>query len=400
MENSPFSADWMRSWTELQQKLWKDWSAIAQGAMPKTVIPGLPMDLIQKSLGGDFGAMLNPFAMFQDSASGFAPMAGMTSAMNGFTQLGQSVLKMFMPSADGAAVGDWTSVVEKSMAQFREMLSGSGEFPFVNPINTWNQAFESWNKMLSANPLMGQDVMKGLMNPGLMSGLGGDTLAKVLSFPGVGIAREKQEKIQLAVQQGMDFQKVFVQYQSMKNKMNVRALEILQKKLLELGSAEKKPESLRDVFVLLVDCLEEAHSEMVTGEAYVDINAKLVKTMMSFRKTVQDITNDTLAGMNIPNRRELDASHKKVQTLKRQVREIEEELRELRAVINGTDIRRVQANLEDLNVKGLIDGMADLKAHVEKNLGPIPALEKKADPRKGPAAAPTSDKPKEEKKGA
>jgi class III poly(R)-hydroxyalkanoic acid synthase PhaE subunit len=235
--------------------------------------------------------------------------------------------------------------------------------------------------MLASNPMFSQLASSLGTNVGATS-----MMQTILGFPGVGIAREMQEKAQRIMAHGIEFQQVYAEYQKLKNNMNVRALEILQNKLIALGKGEKKIENMRDLFVIWIDCLEEAHSELVISEAYLDTNARLVKAMMSTRKATQDLTDDMLEGMNIPNRRELNTAYKKIQFLKRQYREIEEELRDLRASTGGADVEHLQ------------DQLAALQAHVEKTLGTVPAVEKR--PAASRRKATSGAKESTEKKGA
>ena len=176
----------------------------------------------------------------------------------------------------------------------------------------------------------------------------------------------------------------------------------MQAKLIELGKGEKKIETLRDSFVLWIDCLEEAHAELVVSDKYLETNARMVRDMMNFRKTMQELTDDMLAGMNIPNRREIDAAYKKIQILKRQVREIDEELKELRAAGGGGgagagsgELKRLQESLSNMDAENLRVDLEALQAHVEKTLGAVPVSEKRLGRKKAGAT-----KEETEKKGA
>ncbi|MBF0110877.1 MAG: hypothetical protein HQL76_17050 [Magnetococcales bacterium] len=391
MEKSPFSStDWMRSWAELQQKFWQESSNMAQNSWWKTVMPNMPnmpnmpMDYFSKMMGS-MSPMWNPLAMFQTAGTQDMVVKNLMSSMNGFTQMGQAMLAMFQSLGDVSKTGEWTSVVEKTVEQFRNMMATAGDnpfaFPFFNPMGPMNQSLESFNQMLASNPLFTQ------LNSSLPQSLGSPALLQtILGFPGVGIGREKQEIMQRAMSFGMDFQKSFSEYQTLKNNMKVKALEKLQAKLIELGKGEKKIETLRDAFVLWIDCLEEAHSELVTSDQYLQTNARMVRDMMNFRKTMQELTDDFLAGMNIPNRRELDSAYKKIQLLKRQVREMDEEIKELRAsggAAGSMDAENLRFDLEAL------------QAHVEKTLGAVPVSEKRLGRKKAGAT-----KDESEKKGA
>ncbi|MBF0422479.1 MAG: hypothetical protein HQL73_05750 [Magnetococcales bacterium] len=383
MENSPFSStDWMRSWAELQQKFWQEssnmfqntWWKTVMPSMPmdsnwwKTAMPAMPMDLFSKTMG-TMSPMMNPFAMWPTAGTQETLMKNLMSSMNGFTQMGQSMMSMVQSLGDVSKTGEWSAMVDKIIEQFRGLMANAQDnpfaFPFFNPMGPMNQSLETFNQILAGNPIFSQ--LNASKDPSAL-------LQTMLGFPGVGIGREKQEVIQRAISYGMDFQKSYTEYSSLKNGMKIKALEKLQAKLMDLGKGEKKIETLRDAFVLWIDCLEEAHSELVTSDKYLETNARMVKDMMNFRKTFQILMDDMLEAMNIPNRREVDAAYKKIQVLKRQVREMDEELQELRTLRIDLDA---------------------LKAHAEKTLGPVPASEKKPGHKKSAAA-----KVEQENKGA
>ncbi|HIJ84894.1 MAG: hypothetical protein HW380_3614 [Magnetococcales bacterium] len=397
MENSPFSStDWMRSWAELQQKFWQDPSNMFQNSWLKTVMPNMPMDFVTKTMG-NMSPMWNPLAMFQTAGTQDMVVKNLMSSMNGFTQMGQSILTLFQSMGDATKTGEWTSMVEKTVEQFRNMMAGATDnpfaFPFFNPMGPMNQSVESFNQLLASNPLFSQ------LSGGLPANMGPNALLHtILGFPGVGIGREKQEVMQRAMSFGMDFQKSFTEYQALKNNMKVKALEKLQGKMIELGKGEKKIDTLRGAFVLWIDCLEEAHAELVTSDKYLEVNARMVKDMMNFRKTVQELTDDFLAAMNVPNRRELDAAYKKIQLLKRQVREIDDEIKEIRALSGGGgsgELKRLQETMASLDAENLRIDLEALQIHVEKTLGAVPVSEKKMGRKKANAT-----KDETEKKGA
>ncbi|MBF0419787.1 MAG: hypothetical protein HQL78_06430 [Magnetococcales bacterium] len=391
MENSPFSStDWMRSWVELQQKFWQESSNMAQNGWWKTVMPnmpmdfnwwktampgmpsmpGIPMDFFTKAMGA-MPSMTNPFAAFQTSGTQETLIKNMMASMNGFTQMAQAMMTMVQSAGDLSKAGEWPAAVEKIVEQFRSLMASAQDnpfaFPFFNPTGPMNQSLDIFNQVLAGNPLFSQ------LNSALPASAGPMALLQtILAFPGVGIGREKQEVIQRAMSYGMDFQKSFAEYSQLKNGMKVKALEKLHAKLLELGKGEKKIETLRDAFVLWIDCLEEAHAELVVSEKYLETNARMVKDMMNFRKTFQGLMDDMLEAANIPNRREVDSAYKKIQVLKRQMREMDDELKELRA--RSGELENMRHDLEAL------------KAHAEKTLGPVPASERKPGNKKAHAA--------------
>lgn len=314
-------------------------------------------------------------------------MQGMFAAAETFMRMGEQLFKAVQGIGEGVQSGnEWTAMLGQTIGQAKKMFQspGADSFDWQN-MAAWNQPLQGWNKMMSENPLL-----KSLLGSSGLSGMAG--VEQWLAVPGLGVTREKQERLKVAVRDGLVFQKAFAEFQNLLNSVNVRALDLLHKKLLELGASRKTITSLHDLYVLWVDCNEEANKEVVSGEEYQKLNAHMVNAMIRVQSHLQTMVDDNLDAMNLPTRRELDSSHRKVQILKKRLRAMEAEIALLRSRDPASELSALRDDMERLDVKQLRRDVGQLKQQLAEKADPPPQKKVAAPVARRPARAKTSVK--------
>lgn len=324
MDNNGFSMNWLNSWSDLQKKVWSDWTDSVRKATPDAG-PFNPFALY--GLGGEDMAdsIWSSFSPFQASSHEDLVRRNMMGAMNNFFSMGQGVFETFqkMGQQGNATTEEWTAELDKNLAKFKEFFSDSvqAQFSPFSPLSNWDQ-------MMGNMPFFNNEMMQKFLSgvPGMDDPKSIEKmLTASLSAPGLGITREKQEGIQKAVLLTMNFQKLYSQFQGMMNESRLKSIELFRERLISMAKEGKPLESLRDLHVLWVDCNEETNALTVSSKEYQELNPQMMSAMLELRAHMQFLTDEALEAMNLPNRRELNSAYKQIHSLKRRVRKLEQQ---------------------------------------------------------------------------
>jgi class III poly(R)-hydroxyalkanoic acid synthase PhaE subunit len=177
-----------------------------------------------------------------------------------------------------------------------------------------------------------------------------DFLSGWLSTPTLGYTRESQEEVQRLGQCLLDYQKAMQGYAGVLSQVVARAAELLRDKATERAGKGDGFESVRECYNLWVDCGEEAYAEICASDAFTDAQAAMTNALMALKRQEQSMIDEALSALNMPTRRELDTSHRRVHQLQRRVWKLEEALHssgiaELRAEMDAlrTELAAVRA---------------------------------------------------------
>ncbi|MCP4698138.1 MAG: class III poly(R)-hydroxyalkanoic acid synthase subunit PhaE [Gammaproteobacteria bacterium] len=245
-----------------------------------------------------------------------------------YFQFNENFLKTFEQlSAAGSSVTDWQSFWNKALAQLKQNFS---ETDFINPdmMGFWEMPLENWQRTMSSVSAFPGDFFKGVGTADMRSPPGTDAfrenINRMLSIPGLGYTRERQEQFQDGMHLWLEYQKAEQKYADIFNKMGMYTVERLQEKL---QARDKKGEAIADMrtlYDLWVDAGEEVYAEIVTTEEYADINAALVNTLMAWKQHMRMILDNLLSSFNMPTRKEVDVLHARIHQLRKEAGKLRE----------------------------------------------------------------------------
>ena len=433
MADDAFSVDWMQGWHELQRNIWTEWAAMVGEKMPG--VSGAdsatqwPLQWLQQVMGvgsapswtppnmgmGGMGGMGNaaPWSMpwmqqppsfgqgmpldmdqWTKSFGVYTPeltpeafvISNMTAATEGFMRVSKDIFQVLQKMGEGAKSGEeWPSMLDKAFQQAKSLFGNrmAGQAA-MDPMAAWSQPMQMWMGMLKNNPMFSNPVLQSFTDgsSGFPAMQGMETwLGQVLGMPGLGITREKQERLQGAMRDGLAYQKAFQAFQELSNQVNQSALDLLQKKLLERGATNKPLESLRELYVLWVDCSEEANAAFVRGQEYQEASSRMTNALMRVQQHVQGMVDEVLTTFKMPTRRELDSAHRQVHDLKRRLRTLEDEVKVLRTRDVSAELSAIRDDLERMDVRNLRQELTSMKSQLESSLPATGSVERKAPAR-------------------
>ena len=365
MDNNPFSMNWTDNWNKLQKKMWSDWLSMAQKNGFNSNTAANPFNFFQQSMEESVDPMWSAFSPFQAKTPEDMARHSMMGAMNNFMEMSKGVFDTFqnMSAKGGNSSEEWTVELDKNLKKFREFftLPNQANFGSLNPMS-------GWTEMVDNNPMFSNDMMKNFM--GSMSGMqGGSSMESLftdsLAMPGLGLNREKQEKMQKAMQLGLEYQKVMAEFQTLMNQSSLKAADLFKKRLMTKAKDGESLESLRDLHVLWVDCSEETNAKTVSSKEYQEINPRLTKALLTLQQHTQSMTDDNMSALNMPTRKELNSAYLQIHGLKKMVRKLESQIKTQSKQSDSAKLNRLRDELENLDIDALRRDVEELKKQLK-----------------------------------
>lgn len=142
------------------------------------------------------------------------------------------------------------------------------------------------------------------------------------SMPAFGLTREHQERWQHLMRAQSDYQQQSKAYQALMVEAVQDAFKRFEDKLIELSEPGKQLESARALFDLWIDAAEDAYADIALSPRFRQAYGAMVNAQMRLRAAVQDQIEQMGEMLGVPTRREVDAAHRKIVELERQVRRL------------------------------------------------------------------------------
>ena len=163
----------------------------------------------------------------------------------------------------------------------------------------------------------------------------------VLSLPAFGLAREHQERLQALARAQLDYQERSAAFNALLARSGQRAFELFEDKLVAHESRAARSASGRALFDLWVDAAEEAYAEAALTSEFRETYGALVNAQMRLRQGMQQEIELACAQLGMPTRTEVDAAHRKIAELQRELRRMRQDGARLHARQRGRAARRL-----------------------------------------------------------
>ena len=87
--------------------------------------------------------------------------------------------------------------------------------------------------------------------------------------------------------------------------------------------------AMRKLYDLCVDCGEDAYADLAKDQTYLDAQARVIHALMALRKHEQAWFQQGLRMLHVPGRREFDAVVRRLQTVRRELRDLKDRVEAL-----------------------------------------------------------------------
>ena len=287
-------------------------------------------------LPGDFGAMAEQWTRAMGEAlRGFGaapqPQDPWRSLFDGWAQLagqGRRDASADLIGRFSNQARQWLGMMQQVAGQFagreasaedigrawRDAMGMAGGNPFGDLFRQMagrgQAGFDQW-----------YDQIAPMFNGMLLGGLRQEQLA-MLRMPAFGLNREHQERLQALAAAQIALQEKNDAYNAIMFEAGRDAFERFERKLAERSEPGRQLKTARALFDLWIDAAEEAYAEVALSKKFRRIYGELVNAQMRVRAGVQGEVEKMCELFGMPGRTEVDAAHRKIAELERQVRRL------------------------------------------------------------------------------
>ncbi|WP_325165637.1 poly(R)-hydroxyalkanoic acid synthase subunit PhaE [Frateuria sp.] len=156
-----------------------------------------------------------------------------------------------------------------------------------------------------------------------------DALRGLLDTPAFGYSREQQARQQAILRALLDHQQASARYQELLARAQAQGAERMQRKLAEPGF---QVDSLKAMYDLWVDAVEEAYAEIALSDEFREAYAAQGNTQMRVRQLQQQQMEQWCREVGLPTRSEVATLGQRLQELRRELRRMREAARDEAAV--------------------------------------------------------------------
>ncbi|MBL8263602.1 MAG: class III poly(R)-hydroxyalkanoic acid synthase subunit PhaE [Xanthomonadaceae bacterium] len=201
---------------------------------------------------------------------------------------------------------------------WKQAMGGQGSNPFAalfeGMAGRGQAGFEQWHAQAAPmiNAMMGSMLMGGLRQEGL----------GLLRLPAFGMNREHQERLQALAAAQIELQERNDAYNQLMLGIGQDAFVRFERKLSERSEPGRQLKSARALFDLWIDAAEEAYAEVALSQEFRKRYGELVNAQMKVRAGIQREVELFCDLFGMPGRTEVDAAHRRIAELERQVRRL------------------------------------------------------------------------------
>ncbi len=195
----------------------------------------------------------------------------------------------------------------------------------------WHKVADNYDqliKLLQSAPLNASVFKSGILKESSASmGAMADHLFSVASL---GVNRGTQDKYKEAIKLWAKYQDNYQEDMVVKMRLSQEALALMRLRMLEMSKQGTHINSLREIYNLWVECNEKIYGEYVFTEEYADLSARLVNSMMAFKKQSHKIIEEALVAMNMPTTSAMNDLERRHYALRKQVKALHLEINNLK----------------------------------------------------------------------
>jgi class III poly(R)-hydroxyalkanoic acid synthase PhaE subunit len=282
--------EFLKDYQAFAQQSWDTWMRYLQqqpgGSVPFGTVPhATPTDdLLTRSL-----ASLQAYGTWLQQVAGAGAGAGLGPMMG--------------------SMGNWQqpSPMQPFLAAFSQ--------PFAQTVAGLDSAsafgldhqWQSWLQAMQRGGMGGMPGMPGMGSPSPMAAFG--------------ITREMQLDQQALAAAMNEYAQISARYQALLQQVNTQGVARLQEMLGQHAESGKQIESLKSLYDLWVDAMEEAYSQLALTDEYREVFGAMVNAQMHVRKLQQQQTEQMCRELGMPTRSEVDSLGQRIQQLRREMQE-------------------------------------------------------------------------------
>jgi class III poly(R)-hydroxyalkanoic acid synthase PhaE subunit len=157
------------------------------------------------------------------------------------------------------------------------------------------------------------------------------SMGKLVEMPAVGPAREKSEKMMKGFSTFVDLYASGMDTSSNFQSVFLEAMQKVQEKTAKDMEGEISSEKYKEFYNIWMETYSETFKEFSKSDHFVSDMGKMNSHLMDFQKYNREMLEDNyLKPMNLPTKTEIDEINKELYSLKKTVKELTSQIKELK----------------------------------------------------------------------
>ncbi len=238
-----------------------------------------------------------------------------------FYFLGQQLTELLEKLSESKKGSDaWLAQLADQIDSMKAIIGTSqsiGHQSITEMLDAWQVPTNHLTQFFQAMPGVDKDIARALKADDLDA-----FMDKYLNIPGVGYAREFQEKLQKNLILLKQFLKANENYNDAMGKIGLQALDLLRDRLIKMSADGEEISSLRQLYNLWVDCNEDAYAEYVFTEEHSALYGEMVNSMSAYKKQSNEIRDEMMQSVNLPTQTDLEAMQKQTAGLQKKLNKV------------------------------------------------------------------------------
>ncbi len=282
---------------------------------------------VMRSVGGGAPPQ-DPWQAAMDSWSQLAGGARRNDASDAIERFSAQARQWFgmMQQVAGQFAGRSASAEDIAGAWKQAMGGGGNPFAslFTEMTGRGQSGFDQWYQQVA--PMFKGMFGGGMFDSNMFTGMRHDSMLRdgmqSMHMPAFGLHREHQERWQALAEAQFELQQKNDAYNALMLEAGRDAFERFERKLAERSEPGRQLQSARALFDLWIDAAEEAYAEIALSNGFRKVYGELVNAQMRVRAGIQREV-ELIGGLfGMPGRTEVDAAHRKIAELERQLRRL------------------------------------------------------------------------------
>lgn len=331
----------MKIWTEAQRTMWQNWyNAVQATSTPMMFSPNMIQEWQRLATQGTEMWTGNSSAFGNVSQQLVASQAAMLKLLQMTTEAWQSMA----PRLDAGQ--DWNEVLKSYVEQMRLQLVPDAK-AISESLKDTSQLWQLYTTRLQALTQPWSNL--AMQMPSLMMGAVGEnrerslleltrlswdaygqTFGNLVQSPGFGLTRELEEKVAKAFEAWIKVQQTSNDYQLLLAEAWAGVFGEVLEEIKKRSEKDKPVESLRDLTRLWLTAADSSFGKLFLTENYGEVQGAFVTALMEYRVKERVVVEELMKTGYVPTRTEVDEAHRSVYELRRQVRALQKEVKQLR----------------------------------------------------------------------
>lgn len=144
----------------------------------------------------------------------------------------------------------------------------------------------------------------------------------------LGYTREQQLRQQAMSKAILEYLETAARHQALIQRVNAQGVELMQQKLAQRSERGQPVESLKALYDLWVDAVEEAYAEIALSDEFREAYGAMINAQMRVRHLQQQETERVCRELGMPTRGELASVGQRLQELRREMAELKRRQKE------------------------------------------------------------------------